>query len=151
MEEFIYKGWLVHQQSYLLSINSQKSASLWMAILLRKIWEVMWAIWEDRNITLHREGPTIHRHEIQAIDNEIIAEFTAGLRNLPPEHYRYLFRGSIKQLLNDNLSLKQMWLGSVWYARDSYMPMEAREQCVIAQAFFARWQDRLFPHREEQN
>ncbi len=150
LEGFIYNGWLHHQQEYLTTIRSQKSASLWMAKLLRKIWEIQWTMWEHRNNTLHNEGPTIHRHEMQAIDNEIIAEFAEGLGNLPRQRYHYLFRGTVQQRLNDNLMLKQMWLGSVWSARDMYMRVEARERCHIATAFFGRWQERLFPRRQEQ-
>ena len=141
---FIVNDWRQHQEDYMNSIGSMKCPLLWMARFQRKIWEIAWIMWEHRNNTLHNDGTTFHQHEMRAIDSEIITELTRGIDNLPPARYSHLFQRTILYHLSQPLHLKQMWLSSVWLARDMHDPnQQERQRCNTATAFFDRWKSNM--------
>ena len=129
------KEWRLHQAEHMKAIRMRRCPLLWMARLQRKIWEIAWTMWEHRNNTLHNDGTTFHQHEMRAVDSAIVTEWTNGLDGLPPQHYSFLFTGSLQLRLSENIHQKQMWLCTVWSARDRQMTNNTRQQNDVALAF----------------
>ena len=138
---FIGKKWRLAIEQHFIDIRSQKSSTLWMSRLVRKIWDVQRLMWSDRNNTLHGEGNTIHVTEIKAINDEILAQWLEG-QNYLPNRYRHLFAGEFRSLYQADYHRKQQWLTSVWLARDrhSLLPIPRN---LIANAFYQRWHSRI--------
>ena len=150
LEGFKSLQWRLVQQQHLANIGSQKSAILWMSRLQQKLWEVMKAMWQDRNNTLHNEGNTVHQEELRAIDAEILAKWQIGIDILPRHRYEHLFCGQRQQRLTDTIHQKKMWLSSVWSARDRYGETDERQRDTIASDFYKRWKQKLvFQHQNK--
>ena len=79
--------------------NNTRSAILWILNFQRKIWEIVWAIWTDRNDYMHQDGKTIHSTELEAINHEIQREWETGRLYLDLGKHSNLFRGDIQQQL----------------------------------------------------
>ena len=101
-------------------------------------------MWTQRNNILHQDGKAIHSHELNAINSAIISELQRGKETLPSIHH-HLFNCDIRERLKDNNNLKQMWLASVWSARDAHNNI-SNEQSLrnpTALDFYTRWQKRV--------
>jgi hypothetical protein len=66
------------------------SPLVWMAKLQKQLWEVAWMMWETRNAHLHSDGTKIHKSEYNAINSEIIVEWTTGIGSLS-SRFTHLF------------------------------------------------------------
>lgn len=143
IEGFWSKKWRTYLEDYFLLKRIQKSALVWMVNLQHQLWNIMRIMWDHRNATLHNDGTTLHQYEMNAINEEIIAEFDKGLANLPHTRYSYLFQGTVQDRLHENLHQKRMWLGSVWTARDRVGETGTRQRSATALAFFERWKARV--------
>ena len=143
IEGFTATGWRKTQEEHLLQIGSQKSALLWMSRLSQKLWSIMRAMWTDRNDTLHQNGNSVHQQESRAITTEILMEWQTGLDLLPQQRYEHLFRGTVQDKLRENIVQKQMWLCSVWGARDRYGSTQERGRDIVASDCYRRWKEKL--------
>jgi hypothetical protein len=72
-------------------------------------------MWQQCNQMLHNEGTTIHRHKMDALDNEIREEMNTGLDELN-ERYLHLFNGTLQAQLDKSTSQKCMWIMNIWSA-----------------------------------
>ena len=143
---FISRKWRTVQHDRLNKTKSTLSAITWMALFQRRIWIIPWELWEHRNQILHQQK-TLHPTEIDSLNNEISIEWIIGLDDLPRTRYAHLFRGTLTHQIKDTPHFKQLWLASVWAARDSSSrnhrtpPIRARN--AIASSFYQQWKDRL--------
>lgn len=46
-------GWIEVQAMYYKAIGSQRSGSRWTVAVIKKLWDVAWDMWEQRNGFLH--------------------------------------------------------------------------------------------------
>jgi hypothetical protein len=139
IEGFWATEWRQCQTEHLQSINSRKSSILWISRTQRKIWEIAWKIWEQRNTVLHNNGESIHRHEMRALDMEIREEMTTGLNGLA-RHYQHLFHGTIRSKIALTAQQKRMWIMSVWAARDNTeAEYNGRQRNEDVEMIYKRW------------
>ena len=143
---FTAKRWRGVQREHLLATKSTKSAILWMAKFQRRIWIIPWTMWDHRNQFLH-QTTALHPTEIAALSDAISVEWNVGLDNLPRNRYSHLFRGNLQHRLNNTPYFKQLWLASVWSARDStnrrlHLPCPAGRD-AIALKFYERWKKKI--------
>jgi hypothetical protein len=64
-----FEGWLVPewtevQQAYYKTIKSLRTGKRWTVALIKKMWEIMWDLWEHRNGVLHEKDNAVLRSEI---------------------------------------------------------------------------------------
>jgi hypothetical protein len=59
-------------------------------------------MWDTRNTHLHSDGTKIHRSEYNAINAEIITEWTTGQGTLGNQ-FKHLFRGNIHTHLQHHI------------------------------------------------
>ena len=127
-------------EEYFLTTRTKRSAKLWVVQMQRRIWEIAWRLWQDRNETLHGDGNAIHSHEMEAIRGAIQTEWDRGVEDLPACHSD-LFRGRLQQRLDATVHAQKMWLASVWLARDNTnsCAVELERRDSVALQFYDRW------------
>ena len=116
IEGFWSSTWRKHQEEYLKSIKTQRSALLWASRLQRRIWQIAWTMWEHRNNILHSDGKTIHQYETKLVDQEINIEWERS--HSLPQQYQHLFSGTLQQKLTSDIHTKRRWLSNVWIAQE---------------------------------
>ena len=79
MEGFISHKWVQCQREHYELVGSQKSAQLYMVRVQRRIREIAWKLWEQRNEELHHGGTTIHSKEQGELQEHIVQEWGKGV------------------------------------------------------------------------
>ena len=135
---FFSKQWRLIQTTHLREIGSRKSPILWISRFQKRIWLILWSMWQHRNDYLHNDGTTIHFQETVAINNEIRAEYEIRGGDLPVS-YLYLFQHLLGTFLQNSIFSRREWLASVWATRDHHTPEHGRIRNAVADAFYIRW------------
>lgn len=146
---FLAKGWRTYVKSMLERQGSMRSAKKWMTQLQRRLWEIPWEMWTNRNEILHNEGTTLHQQEMLYLEEAIRLEWTSGLGNLPPRYQR-LFSGSIDTILNGPYQHQQQWITSVWAAR-SRCTIDMLQRDTSDLPFYQRWTERHGTDSDEED
>jgi ribonuclease HI len=134
------KRWRQIQQQHFLNNNSQKSATLWMAKVQRRIWEIAWELWMHRNNMLHDDNKSVHYEEASAIRREIRKEYRR--QQWATQDHVYLFQTSVQDRLNDSITRQQLWLTSVWAAQRQ-VTSDFDDADPLAKNCFRRWKRKL--------
>ena len=143
---FISTKWRSIQTKHLTRTKGAHSPILWMALFQCRIWMIPWAMWEHLNQFLHQQK-ILHPTELFALNSKISIEWAIGLDDLPRNRYSNLFCSNLLHQLNNSPHSKQLWLASVWAARDSNSrnyqqpPIRIRNELMIE--FYNRWKKRL--------
>jgi hypothetical protein len=106
--------WCEAQQLYLSTINSTKSATLWLAKVQRKLWLIAWTMWEHRNKIYHDVHKSITPNKrIVAITEMIITESQIGLNTLSQSLSHLFVVGDTQTKLAWSIDMQVQWLTSV--------------------------------------
>jgi hypothetical protein len=106
-------SWQEAQKTYFLRIGSRRSPKRWVILLIQKLWDVAWDMWEHRNGILHDKEQSII---LQNLHNDIREEFARGNAGLTPEA-RTLFNKGCEAVLAQPAEVKLQWLARVKLAR----------------------------------
>ena len=73
LKGFLHKDWRKIQSEYLQFCKSKKDVNQWLNKVIRRIWQIAWKQWEDRNETKHniRENNEQLQHSIQKLIDHI--------------------------------------------------------------------------------
>jgi hypothetical protein len=116
LEGCMANGWTEAQDLYYRMIGSQCSGLRWTVAIIKKLWDVAWDLWEQRNGFLHDRAYQETLHNMAGIDAEIRFQFRQGHTHLP-KRVQYLFEGNVEDLLNTSVLHRQQWLASISAAR----------------------------------
>ena len=118
----------------------------WIALFQERIWEIPWNMWEHHNQFLH-QTKMLHPMEITALNSKINIEWNIGLDDLPRRRYSHLFNGNLTHCINDTPNFKQLWLTSIWTARElnrrNYHLPPIRARNATAADFFEQWKNMI--------
>ena len=118
IEGFWSKTWLQLQEAHFKAIDSPRSAILLLSKVQRRIWQIPWHMWLERNSHLHNKKHSVHPQEEKNLNHEITYEWTTGHHTLE-EHHRHYFQGQLTELLKKTATRKINWLFGVWAARET--------------------------------
>ena len=105
--------WEAMQGEYWTKRKRRKSSKKWAATLSRRIWEIPWKLWADRNDTLHKqEEGEHHRLQSEVVDRYIREAFRQGKNGLPLLE-QAMFRRGLKSVLNQPIATKEAWMRSI--------------------------------------
>jgi hypothetical protein len=116
LEGCMANGWTEAQDLYYRMIGSQRSGLRWTVAIIKKLWDVAWDLWEQRNGFLHDRAYQETLHNMAGIDAEIRFQFQQGHTHLP-KRLQYIFEGNVEDLLNTSVLHWQQWLASITAAR----------------------------------
>ena len=137
------KQWEHAQANYLAYKNSRVTGKRWIAALIKKMWEVIWAIWRYRNEIVHDQTNTPIRKITTLLNIAMLKELQYGLQGLPSK-YAYLFKKKISEVLKTSINQKKQWVLTVWVARDAITPnhisTQFRHPTIVS--ILAAWKQR---------
>ena len=91
-------GWAQYQQNFLTQLGSKCSGKRWLVAVLKKLLDIAWDLWDQRNGILHKQkGSATH----SILRDEIRAQFDLGIYNLPSEVQNF-FKPGIDSVLQEH-------------------------------------------------
>jgi hypothetical protein len=82
-------NWLEVQQSYYKFIESKAGAKRWLIELIKKLWQIAWDLWQDRNT----ENSTRKTKRLRGdLHTKVEVEYEIGYERLHPKHQKLFTR-----------------------------------------------------------
>lgn len=104
--------WAAAQQDYYLRLGRRTTGKRWVARLIRKIWEIAWAMWRDRYRALTSPDSATLAAEHQSLDVAILDAYARYEHTQTPSLTRW-FSNPQDDVLSRNLDFKHHWLEMV--------------------------------------
>ena len=114
---FVSVEWANVQDKYYKWLGLKRTGKRWVTMLIKKLWDVSWSQWEDRNGALHNTPIADDLSGAASLDAAIKAECRLGSQGLPP-HVRCTFPKDVSRLLQSSLHERKCWLQLVRAARE---------------------------------
>ena len=105
--------WALVQHQYWERRQRRKSAKKWAATLSRRIWEIPWKLWMDRNDVLHRQDDARQRAIRSELVDAYIREAFLGEKDHLPQAERAMFKKGVQATLAQPLATKEAWVLSI--------------------------------------
>jgi hypothetical protein len=118
IEGAVLKAWAAKQQEYYDWLERRNTGKRWLTTLIKKLWEISWNMWEQRNGELNNPASPAILREHARLDAIINREYD-DLTTLAIRDRRW-FRRPKEVLFTEPLEYKQQWLESVSLARLRY-------------------------------
>jgi len=116
IEGWIPLAWRLEQEQYWNHIRTCKLSKRWTSELIKKLWDVAWDLWDQRNEALHNN--TANRDTLDNnANNQIRNVYQHGSTSLPRDAL-HLIREPLDVKLQKSLATKLLWLQSVQAAQD---------------------------------
>lgn len=119
-EGMILTDWQCVMNQQLKRMRSQKSSKRWVVLLIQKMWQVAWDLWEHRNGYLHNQEESL-----------LSIQVNNGIKR----QFELLFQGGPQAIIQKPLEIRQQWLKRVQAARDreGSQPAYTAERRTMAQ------------------
>ena len=114
---FVSVEWASVQNRYYKWLGLKRTGKRWVTMLIKKLWDISWDQWEDRNGALHSTPMADDLNGAVSLDAAIQAECRLGSIGLPP-NVRCTFPKDVKVLLNSPVHERKCWLQLVRSARE---------------------------------
>jgi hypothetical protein len=118
LEGGVLKDWAAKQQDYYTWLKKKNTGRRWTTTLIKKLWQISWDMWEQRNGELKNPKSSASLWEHARLDVSITLEYT-DLTTLATKD-RPWFRRPQEVLFTDSIAYKQQWLESVASAHARY-------------------------------
>ena len=109
---FVAQEWEQSQALYLQFLGQKISGRRWIAALIRKLWETIWAMWRFRNSLVHDQTNTPLKKVNAMLNVTMMKELQYGLNGLLLK-YGYLFRKKLTEVIKTSINKKNS--GSLQY------------------------------------
>jgi len=109
---WLSKEWREHQERIWKQSRSRKSSKRWTTELIKKLWNVAWDMWEQRNEALHNSASNRTAILEKDINDRIQHIYAIGPGQLARKDLG-LMRQPVAHQLQLPLSVKQQWLESI--------------------------------------
>ena len=100
------RNWITLQQSHFTARELRHQGYSWLTRLIKRVWQIAWALWEHRNETLH-ESQTLHSR--MALYSAIENQYDMGFRDFPPQLRRRIII-PFSHLVTKPIHYLEMWL-----------------------------------------
>ena len=99
-------GWKELQEAYYKRMGSRRSGKQWLTKIIRRIWDISWAMWNKRNKFLHDKNSKLLSEQQQVT---IKAEYEKGFLGFSPRIH-CLTNLSEEDVLKKPVNWKAMWI-----------------------------------------
>jgi hypothetical protein len=115
LEGGVLHAWAPKQQEYYNWIKRRNTGKRWITTLIKKLWEISWNMWEQRNEEVNNpESPASLREHVWL--DALITTNYEDVSTLAIKDRRWFHR--LKEVIfTESLEYKQQWLESVRLAR----------------------------------
>jgi hypothetical protein len=130
-------SWAAKQHEYLEWLQRRNTGKRWVSTLIKKLWEISWNMWEQRNGELTNPASPSSLREHTRLDALIALEYLKQTTITTRD--RRWFRRPQEVLFTESLDFKTQWLESVTLARARYARRRrtsTRAQRALMQATF---------------
>ena len=100
--------------------------NLWLAGLIRQMWNLSHAMWTHRNAAQHAAEPEVALSLEASIDQSIQDHFVHGFADLDRRRSYPLYRGGVRYILSKPLPAKVQWLQNLVAARERQWRLQGR-------------------------
>jgi len=112
-EGWIPVAWVEAQQAYYSLISSFRTGKRWVTLLITKLWDIAWDLWEHRNGVLHQQDNIITEGMIHIINRQVRSlYFHAAQFSLLPADTP-LIRRPLQEILSKDYTFKKTWVSHV--------------------------------------
>jgi hypothetical protein len=115
LEGCVASDWAAIQQKYYEWIGSRRSGRRWVSMLIRKLWEVAWDLWEHRNGIVHARA--VNSGQLRLTLASIQHQLSLGSVHLARADLPHFNKGH-DVLESDQPELQVAWLNNVIAARE---------------------------------
>ena len=137
-EGFLAPQWSQLQHMHYQDIKSRKTGARWTTKLIKKLWNILWDIWEFRNETVMTSEIVLHSPENEAINRQIDQEYDKGLDQIPAR-WCNLFQQPAQVTKGKSILYRKEWIATVEKLRIQYggqHPISAQRE------FLSHWINR---------
>jgi hypothetical protein len=131
--------WGEIQDAYFKWLGKRNTGRTWVIALMKKLWNIMWDMWDNRNDVKHNAISAVHQRKIDVLNSQIREQFRMGSTNLSSRDYHWTNR-NINEVFNYSLDIKEKWVRSVTLARENIAERLANNNAAAQQRKnFAQW------------
>jgi hypothetical protein len=119
--DFVLEGtfvstWSTYQQCHLQLLGKKSSGRRWLTLLIKKLLDIAWDLWEHRNsIEHHNDTELLDRKLTAAVETEILR----GFAELPLYRYGTLFTShELQKVRLATTEYKRCWVNHIAQARE---------------------------------
>jgi len=149
-KQYIWDGWLQRewrdrQDQIWKQMRSRKSSKRWTSELIKKLWNVAWDMWDQRNEALHESS--LNREQILEKDtnDQIKQIYAVGIGQLTRTDFA-LMKNPIEHQLQLPLQTKRQWVASIEAALQRKQ-LHEHGTMLAEQRLMAAWVIRNPPRR----
>jgi len=149
-KQYIWDGWLQRewrdrQDQIWKQMRSRKSSKRWTSELIKKLWNVAWDMWDQRNEALHESS--LNREQILEKDtnDQIKQIYAVGIGQLARTDFA-LMKNPIEHQLQLPLQTKRQWVASIEAALQRKQ-LHEHGTMLAEQRLMAAWVIRNPPRR----
>jgi hypothetical protein len=125
LEGGVLHAWAAKQQEYYNQIKRRNTDKRWITTLIKKLWEISWNMWEQRNGEVNNpESPASLREHVWL--DALITTNYEDVSTLAIKDRRWFCCLKEEVLFTESLEYKQQWLESVHLERIQYMHVNAK-------------------------
>jgi hypothetical protein len=109
--------WVKIQSAYYEKLASRRTGHTWASNLIRRLWDISWNMWNNRNDILHNIHTEADTRLSHKLDKRVRKEFSLDIDGLAPLHHYMLRRTRLALILLWDNNEKVAWLNTIKIAR----------------------------------
>ena len=130
--------WAKAQDIYFKWMGMRRTGKRWVVSLIKKLWEISWELWDDRNSVLHNTPMAADLSGAVSLDKAIREEFHLGCDGLPTL-VRGQFPKEVDTVLNSSLIQRKSWLVLVRASRELIHDNRIQDEFTNPSSYLRKW------------
>ena len=130
--------WARAQDKYYKWVGMRRTGKRWVISLIKRLWEISWNIWDDRNGVLHNTPMAADLSGAASLDKAIREEYQLGSEGLPTP-VRSQFPRDIEKLLKASLIQRKSWLVLVRASRELVNDNRIQDEFTNPRSYLRKW------------
>jgi len=111
-DSWLSREWQQQQDQIWQQIKSRKSSRQWMSEIIKKLWNIEWGMWEQRNDILHKSEQNREAILERDTNDKIKQTYTIGMGQLARTDFG-LMANTLEHHLGQSHHTKKLWLESI--------------------------------------
>ena len=136
LEGLLPRSVIEFQEDYYKDSESRKSGKSWGKKVYNLFWNVLQALWAERNKQLHNTNRIYDLQGLDTLKDAIRQEYNLGLHRLPACEFSIFFSSPVETLLTRDIVSLRVWLQSIRLGRELHGGIDIiHDECSVNGAF----------------